>query len=380
MTKIAIAASTVLFFAALFEGMSALFWTQYGAARIAYHEQVDEQSVAFGKVDYNWRNSGLKSDVELGWITNPQNPAIAPNGARRAGIGKPDAKVFAYGDSFVYGADVKDDETFPYVLSQKIGAGVANFGVNGYGPDQAILRLERHLSLGHRPRMVVLGMPSENIARVVNIYRRYYIPLENPELAKPVFVRQHGVWKLVNVPSMIGDPGETRESIANVVKALDYWHGQNLKRPKFEFPFSIATLKAARFFAFDVKRWQDIYQVPRARQTMSHLLGRFVDLSLRYDFVPVFVIVPMPEDLLRVKSGGVSFFSEFLTEVSQKNHDRLIVVNLLDSEFEFARFHVRPFSGHASAYGNNVIAEAIRVKVETALPDLAAGGHRPAVE
>jgi len=228
--------------------------------------------------------------------------------------------------------------------------------------------------------MVVLGMPSENIARVVNIYRRYYIPLENPELAKPVFVRQDGVWKLVNVPSMIGDPGETRESIANVVKALDYWHGQNLKRPKFEFPFSIATLKAARFFAFDVKRWQDIYQVPRARQTMSHLLGRFVDLSLRYDFVPVFVIVPMPEDLLRVKSGGVSFFSEFLTEVSQKNHDRLIVVNLLDSEFEFARFHVRPFSGHASAYGNNVIAEAIRVKVETALPDLAAGGHRPAVE
>ncbi len=145
---------TFLFFVALFEGLSALFWTQYGASRITYHERVDLASIPFGQFDGAWKNSGLEGDLELGWITDRQNQAISPNGARRDGSANIAAPISAYGDSFVFGADVDNDQTFPHFLSRRFGVGVANYGVSGYGPDQALMRLERHLTQGQRPKIV----------------------------------------------------------------------------------------------------------------------------------------------------------------------------------------------------------------------------------
>ena len=287
MSKIAIAVCSALYIAAVFEGLSAVFWTLYGVSRVAYHERVEPHSFPFGRSASTWRNSGLKADPELGWITDPQDGAIASNWARRSTRVTFDATISTFGDSFVYGADVGDDETFSFFLSRLMGTGVANYGVGGYGPDQALLRLERQLSLGDQPKVVVLGMPSENIARVVNIYRRYYIPLENPNLVKPIFVQQDDSWKLVNVLTMLNDPTESAESVSEFVSKFDYWHSQNKLRPKFSFPYSVATLTALRYFALDVTRWQDLYQVPQARKTMHYVLERFSDLSRRHNFVPV---------------------------------------------------------------------------------------------
>ncbi len=361
---------TILLLAVLFEGASALFWTQYGASRIAYHERVDLKSIPFGKFNAQWRNSGLKSDLELGWITDPQQPTISSNGTRLDGGGNVGAPISAYGDSFVYGADVENDQTFPHYLSRRFGVGVANYGVSGYGPDQALLRLERHLTQGQRPKIVVLGMPSENIARVVNIYRKLYIPLEHPGLAKPVFAVRDGTWKLLNVLSLGGDSSSQRRRVSELVEQYDYWHAQNDKRPRFSFPYSLATLTAIKFFALDVARWQDLFRSPRARSVLLYVLERFVDLSQRYDFVPVFVVVPMPEDLLNINDGGKSFFGVLVEEVAQKFGDRLLVVKVLDQTFAFDRFHVRPYSGHASAYGNQIIAEAIHKNISAARPGI----------
>jgi len=362
---------TVLLLTALFEGLSALFWTQYGASRISYHERADLNAIPFGQYDEDWRNSGLKSDVDLGWVMDLQHPSISPNGLRRDTLVYAETPVSAYGDSFVYGADVKNDQTFPHYLAEYFGSGVANFGVSGYGPDQAILRLERHLSLGQRPKVVVLGMPGENIARVVNIYRKLYIPLEHPELAKPIFVEHEGAWQIVNVMKVQGELEDMGRRVAALVRRYDYWHVQNALRPKFSFPYSLATLTALRFFTIDVVRWQDLYESPRARKDMTYLLERFVDLSRRYNFLPVFVVVPMPEDLRNINNGGRSFFDEFLEHTSKKFGDQLLVVDVLADKLDFDRFHVHPYSGHASAYGNQKIAEAIYGKISAVKPKLA---------
>jgi hypothetical protein len=53
-----------------------------------------------------------------------------------------DAIVLVAGDSFTHGDEVADTESFPASLERILQIPVANFGVGGYSPEQALLKLE----------------------------------------------------------------------------------------------------------------------------------------------------------------------------------------------------------------------------------------------
>jgi hypothetical protein len=80
-----------------------------------------------------------------------------------------EACVSVYGDSFTFGADVAHEEAWPNRLAERLGCRVSNFGVGGYGSDQALLRFE--LNETNRAPVVVLGHLTENILRNVNQLR-----------------------------------------------------------------------------------------------------------------------------------------------------------------------------------------------------------------
>jgi hypothetical protein len=100
---------------------------------------------------------------------------VAPRGALR---------IAAFGDSFVYGNEVDDDNAWPAQLEACANDyEVLNYGVGGYGLDQAFLRFQSEgLTLG--PRVVLIGFTTDDLRRVVNVYRRFISSLELP-LAKP---------------------------------------------------------------------------------------------------------------------------------------------------------------------------------------------------
>src|SRR5215471_18633844 len=56
------------------------------------------------------------------------------------------ADVLVVGDSFTFGAQVSDDETWPACLERKLGRGVDNGGVGGYGTAQALRRASLKLA------------------------------------------------------------------------------------------------------------------------------------------------------------------------------------------------------------------------------------------
>jgi hypothetical protein len=60
------------------------------------------------------------------------NPNFTPPSA--------DGAILAVGDSFVFGDEVSDNETWPAILEQRINRRVVNGGVSGYGTAQAVLR------------------------------------------------------------------------------------------------------------------------------------------------------------------------------------------------------------------------------------------------
>ena len=254
---------------------------------------------------------------------------------------------------------MENEQAFPYLLSQTIGTGVRNFGVGGYGPDQAILRLERHLKEGQRPEWVILGMASESLARVVNIFRKLYIPAEIAHFVKPMFVESGGEWRIVNAVPDWPPTDIAVQTLVEATKLHDLWYVQNEKRPRFEFPYMVATFEAVTFFAFDVLRWQDLYRDERTIATMTYVLERFVHLSKNYRFHPIFVVFPNPEDLLRVQANEPPHFEKFLEHVDRKFKDDMLIVRVLDRDIDLARFHVRPFGGHPSPYGQRIIASAI---------------------
>jgi hypothetical protein len=119
-------------------------------------------------------------DPELGWIpregtTISKNVwggkvTILKNGIRSNGNEKLSntftdaAPVLVVGDSFTFGDQVSDNETWPAILERLLKKRVINAGVFGYGLDQSILRAGKLTDI-YRPATLILGLIPDDINR-----------------------------------------------------------------------------------------------------------------------------------------------------------------------------------------------------------------------
>lgn len=120
---------------------------------------------------YQANSSGIRSNRE--YALTP------PRGIRR---------VSTFGNSFTHCDDVKNSETWQAIMeSYDSNIEVLNFGVGGFGLDQAYLR---YLEDGrqYKSQIVLIGFMSENIYRDVNTYRPFYFSKTGIPLSKPRFV------------------------------------------------------------------------------------------------------------------------------------------------------------------------------------------------
>ncbi len=112
-------------------------------------------------------------DPELGYIPRPGASNFGPDrvnvddeGLRKNGnlVTPPGPPILAVGDSFTWGSQVGDDQTWPAYLQAMFARRVLNAGVNGYGVDQIVMRAERlvpsHRPGGHNQSPVHLGVGS----------------------------------------------------------------------------------------------------------------------------------------------------------------------------------------------------------------------------
>ena len=137
-----------------------------------------------------WAKSAGEWDDEVGW-PSPRE-ATAPPRDRSGAKLNPDflepghACASAYGDSFVWGDDVGLNDGWIEQLSRLVGCRVANYGVSGYGTDQALVRFRR-LTSDEAP-VAMLGIFPENIIRNVNQYRPFFGFAIDPHWLKGRFV------------------------------------------------------------------------------------------------------------------------------------------------------------------------------------------------
>jgi hypothetical protein len=147
-------------------------------------------------------------DPDLGWIpkrgvTVTENVwgkrvTILENGLRsNGGSGTTEPKpagpgpILAVGDSFTFGDEVADDETWPALLEKIVKRRVINAGVFGYGLDQSFLRAMKLAGI-YRPETLIFSFITDDIGRCELSARS--------GAQKPFFVIHNGHLALKNMP------------------------------------------------------------------------------------------------------------------------------------------------------------------------------------
>lgn len=107
------------------------------------------------------------AETEGSRFTHDPQLGHVPEGGLRGNGGPPPAgarPIVAVGDSFTYGEEVRDGETWPAHLERLLVRPVLNGGVSGYGFDQIVLRAEA-LARQHKPAAVIVSFIADDIRR-----------------------------------------------------------------------------------------------------------------------------------------------------------------------------------------------------------------------
>jgi hypothetical protein len=172
-------------------------------------------------------------------------------------------RILVLGDSFTFGTDVSDDETYSHYLESDLpNTEVLNLGVQGYGQDQMLLYLTEE-GVKYRPDVVILGFLHMDIHR--NLWKFF-------AFAKPRYDMTPNGLKLTNVP--VPTPEQVLAEEPYRSKAVD---------------FSVILTQKIRWALGLTER--------DARELTVPILDDLVDTTRGIGAVPVFVYLPAYEEL-----------------------------------------------------------------------------------
>jgi hypothetical protein len=208
-----------------------------------------------------------------------------------------DAVVLVAGDSYTHGDQVADSESFPASLERILQVPVANFGVGGYGPEQALLKLEGLIDRFPRARVVVLAIMYDDMSRMVNSYRPVYFRETGilfglkPYLLNGEFHGLIGGDPFRDFPSML--------AAANLGFDTDFW-----RRARARFPYSAAVAEEIFLPSLyvtlleNVGRWigrpqyEAILHLPSVRRNLRAIYDRFAHLAQSRNLHAVIAFIP----------------------------------------------------------------------------------------
>ncbi|MFN8526827.1 MAG: hypothetical protein U0821_27300 [Chloroflexota bacterium] len=339
----------------------------------------------------------LTYDRELGWANNPGavRAGSGQNGARieyrhdRAGL-RADReqpldpppgtrRIAAFGDSFTYCQDVHLEDCWTTRLeSLWPQTQVLNFGVAGYGPDQAWLSYQRYPD--YRPCGVLIGYMTENVHRVVNRFRPFLQPKTGISLSKPRFLLQNG--ELVLLPNPVDDP-RLLDDPAWVERNLgpwDHWYfpGTFVRNPLDFLHVVRATRSAAFRLHYQLSGGEDLdrssmrqgalyHPQSEAFQIAGRILTGFAREVERRGMTPVVVIMSPRDQIASMMDGRPAVHEPLLRWLESASvHTVDTTPTLVDS----ARLHgIDAIAlAHYTPRGNTVVAQTL----SEALPPLLA--------
>lgn len=260
-------------------------------------------------------------DPVLGWPYPSQyGQSLDVNGAQRnpyfPNATQQSSCVSLYGDSFTEGGDATSSvKKWGNVLSHLSSCYIANFGVGGYGTDQAYLRFEGNRS--DPSPVVILGFHSDdvlqNLARISDLLGR-----EQWRALKPRFVLDaQGGLQLVPIPDLTEEQYLRAIGVAGDPFPLQdesFQPGGPAGVVSLRFPFVVSvTTNMLHFYGFRSRLlrrpdWMG-FLVPgqplHGLEILVAISRRFVAVARRRAKIPLVVILPHSLDFAYFESHAV---------------------------------------------------------------------------
>lgn len=307
-----------------------------------------------GKVHVNAR--GLRSTREYA--------EIPPPGARR---------IFAAGESFVFGEEVADAESWCARLEALVPGGeVLNYGVGGYGTDQALLRLTREAR--GPAETVLVGLMIENIGRNVNRFRPLWEPLTTP-VGKPRYLARPEGLELVPLPfrSLEEFVAALRAENARAPRALaahEYWSDPHVPSWLTWSTFARTLGARAAYAERNIESlWRDTSGEPFL--TTLALLEAFRGPARAAGNARLIVVIfPMRENIQALLAGAKPYWHPLTDALDARGIEWLDMSEPLLAAARTSGTNELELYGksHLSPRGNEIVAQALAARLAQGPP------------
>lgn len=316
-----------------------------------------------------WDNQPGISKTEKNCLGEEWTISYDADGARSMPESFATTLIAAYGDSYIRGGEVDDDQAWTYQLSKSIGMGARNYGVGAFGTYQALLKAKSHLSQGNVYPVTILGVNEENIRRVLNVFRPFLSQRGQMKFAfMPGLYCENGICSAIANP--LRPDVQTIEEVRKLARDARQWDYWARQKPVFEYPWSVNMIKLARLALGRgrANEREPLWLDPDGIAAMRLIISEFRDVVTDAGSLPVVLFFPQ-----RPKAGVVPSYSRFKQQMAHEFSD-LLILDVADSEFDPRRFKLKPTACHPSEYGHSVIAETVR----KGLSDLIAASYASA--
>ena len=233
-------------------------------------------------------------------------------------------RILVIGDSYTFGEEVSDNETYPFYLQELIqNSEVMNLGMHGYGHDQMLIFLKEE-GFRYKPDIVILGFIHPDMTRNMVNFRDY---------AKPKFELSDEGLKLTSTP----------------VPPLEQTLRWDWIRPRI--------IDVASIFRHNYRMRTGLYGKEKDHLTTA-ILTEIINQADNINAAPLFVYIPIIPEITSTDfmTPGEEYLSEMCNTSEKVDYfsTRPYFINQLKKGVTFKE------SGHWGPTGNYAIAEAIK--------------------
>ena len=205
-------------------------------------------------------------------------------------------RIAIVGDSYTFGLEVPFHESWGFQLERALGDefAVLNFGVDGYGVDQAYLRYDRDVR-PWRPTLTIFGFVQHDLYRSLSVYNFVTFPEWGFPFSKPRFTLKAGTLELLNAP-VIGPSDIFAKQSVTDLPFIGYDAGYNPDAWRWHAYYSSRLL---RFLVSRFPRWPPLDPEvgdEALRRINAELLLAFTRRAAAEGTVPLVVYLPSRND------------------------------------------------------------------------------------
>ena len=302
-----------------------------------------------------FENVSYNNNVEVGYLPDKGFPRYSNLAVHKDTNKEP--CIYVFGNSFSYASEVSDSEAWAHKLGSLLKCPVANYGVPGYGTDQAYLLMKSVLNKNPKQKskekkIILFGIYQEMLRRNMAASWLFYCCQDQKRSLKPLFVFSE------DKKTLVLRKLRSEMTIDQVKKhhSDDRYHVDH----ELNFPYTLDVIKEFYSRLVSILPSSLAYRIPEVRKKQILLMELIVELAEANGYTVGFVYFPTPDQALKNYKSYQSFLEKLPSKLySAENVFSIDLFSGLNKSSNVAGKAFKAEFGHYDAEGNKLIADIV---------------------